>query len=159
VECRTHELVDGRSCERCKHFLNAVPAPDGRSVLVRCVVFENDSVDVLMTREEDLVSVSAEDGAEAAAARMLDQNVQQLVVTSGDLAVGLVEAPEIAKGSGLVGSHVSRRFPVVPRTMTLGAAARAFRAGDLDVVGVLDGDELVGLITRGDLRRAGVPGL
>src|SRR5512134_2559471 len=48
VECRTHELVEGKSCGRCSQFLNAVPAADGQSVLVRCVIFETDTVDVLM---------------------------------------------------------------------------------------------------------------
>jgi hypothetical protein len=90
---------------------------------------------------------------------MLDREVSQLGVTEGHAAVGLVEERARDGARGPVGRFLSRTFPVVPRTMELGAAARAFRAGGLDVVGVIDRDELGGLLTHGDLRRAGVPGL
>jgi CBS domain-containing protein len=159
VECRTHELVDGRTCERCPHFLDAVPEASGHEVRVRCVLFETDTVDALMTRLEDVISVAADESSAIAAARMVDHEVGQLLVTSGGRAVGLVHARTIAGHHGPSGRFVAPRFPVVPRTMSLGSAARAFRARDLEVLGVLDRDELVGLVTRGDLRHAGVPGL
>jgi hypothetical protein len=159
IECRTHELVDGRECQQCAHFLNDVPAADGQSVLVRCVVFETDTIECLMTRAEDLVTIDASEPTAVAAARMMDHAVRQLVVTAGDEVVGLIAASAVTGGEGIVRDFLGETFPVVPRTLPLGATARAFREGDLQVAGVLDGEELVGLVTRDDLRRAGVPEL
>jgi CBS domain-containing protein len=162
VPCRPHELVTGTKCTRCGHLLNAVPAPDGESVKIRCVFFESDPVTLLMACAEDLAVAEATESLAVAAARMLDRDVEQLVVASGEgEAVGLVTAQGV-EGVPADDERVGDRvvpLPVVPRTMTLGALAAALRQRDLECVGVVDDDELVGLVTRGDLRRAGVPGL
>jgi CBS domain-containing protein len=163
VECHPHELVDGARCARCGHLLNAVPSRDGRSVTVRCVFFESDPVTTLMTRAVDVVSCDASETLAVAAARMLDRDVEQLVVRSGEAGVaGVLTAravePRPREGDERAGDRMVP-LPVVPRSMTLGGLATALRAEELDFVAVIDGDELVGVITRGDLRRAGIPGL
>jgi CBS domain-containing protein len=162
VECRAHEFIDGTTCGRCSHLLSAIPATDGRSVTVRCVFFESDPVTVLMTRSVDLVSADATEPVAIGAARMLDRGVEQLVVTSEGEAVGLLFARELDRpppaGRERVGDHVAP-LPVVPRSMTLAGLAAALQQEDLDCVTVIDGEELIGIVTRGDLRRTGVPGL
>ncbi len=145
-------------CATCSHLLNAVPARDGRSVLVRCVFFESDRVETLMTRAEDVVTVDAQEKISVAATTFLDHPVKQLVVTSEGLAIGLLHARDLAvDGDDLVAQHAQVPLPVVPRTLPLGAMARALREQPLELVGVVDRDELVGVITRGDLRRVGIP--
>ena len=163
VECHPHELVDGTRCVRCGHLLNAAPSPDGRSVTVRCVFFETDPVALLMTRAVDVVTCEASETLAVAAARMLDRDVEQLVVRSGNAgAVGMLTAravePRPSEGDERAGDRMFP-LPVVPRSMTLGALAAALRLEDLDFVAVIEGEELVGVVTRGDLRRAGIPGL
>jgi CBS domain-containing protein len=162
VECRPHELIEGTTCSRCNHLLSAAPAPDGRSVHVRCVFFESDPVTTLMTRAVDLVSADETESVAVAAARMLDRDVEQVVVTSGGAAIGMLLARDVETAPRSGEEHIADRvvpLPVIPRSMTLALVAAAFRDNDLDCAAVLDGDELVGIITRGDLRRAGVPGL
>ncbi len=158
VECHPCEIKDGEVCATCSHLLNAVPARDGRSVLVRCVFFESDRVETLMTRAEDVVTVDAQEKISVAATTFLDHPVKQLVVTSEGLAIGLLHARDLAvDGDDLVAQHAQVPLPVVPRTLPLGAMARALREQPLELVGVVDRDELVGVITRGDLRRVGIP--
>ena len=162
VECRPHELVNGERCTRCGHLLNDIPARDGQSVTVRCVFFESDPVTTLMTRAVDVVSCEPHESLAVAAARMLDRDVEQLVVGSAGMAVGVLSARAVEPAPRDDDDRAVDRMaplPVVPRSMTLGTLAAALRAQDLDFVGVVDDEELVGVVTRGDLRRAGVPGL
>ena len=161
VECHPHELVDGARCARCGHLLNAIPAADGRSVTVRCVFFETDPVTTLMTRAVDVVTCDASETLAVAAARMLDRDLEQLLVCSGAAGVvGMLTAravePLPGAGDECAGDRMAP-LPVVPRSMTLGALAVALRAHDVDFVAVLDGTELAGVVTRGDLRRAAIP--
>jgi CBS domain-containing protein len=159
VECRDHELVDGRRCERCEHLLNAVPSADGTKVLVRCVFFESDAVTTLMTRVEDLVMVTGDSSASVAEALMVERGATRLIVVEGGRVIGLVLPEDLAGRAGPVARQTPPFMAVVPRTMTLAEAAHAMRAYDLDAAVVLDGDDVVGLLTRDDLLRAGVPGV
>ena len=159
VECRDHELVEGRRCERCEHLLNAVPSADGTTVLVRCIFFESDPVTSLMTRVQDLAMVTGDSSASVAEALMVDQGATRLVVVEGGRVIGLVLPSDLAGSSGPVARHVPPFMAVVPRTMTLVAAAHALGAADVDAALVLDGDEVVGMLTRDDLLRSGVPGV
>src|SRR5262249_1838146 len=118
-----------------------------------------DPVDVLMTRMADLHRVDADDTVEAAAAALARNGVRQLVVTSGELVTGLVDAarlrgrPKSERLRGLVDGVL----PVMPSNLSLGAAARALVASGRRCTLVVEGDRVVGLVTRGDLARAGVP--
>ncbi len=161
VECRNHEMIEGHVCVHCDHLLNAVPSADGHTVRVRCMFLESDPIEKLMTRAVDLVSVKADDSISVAAARMLEHDIEQLLVIADGHIVGLVAARDV-EGSpddgGTVRAHTTP-LPVVPRTMVLGAVAKTMRQNQLDCLAIVDHDELVGFVTRGDLRRLGVPGL
>lgn len=160
VECRAGELIDGAICARCGHLLSARPAFDGHSVDVRCVFFESDPVTTIMTRAVDVVTADVTEPLAVAAARMLDRGVKQVLATDAGAIVGIIPSSEAEHLTAdvLAGDHVMP-LPVVSRSMTLGALGAALRAQDVDCVAVVDEDELLGVITRGDLRRAGVPGV
>lgn len=159
VPCRTGEHMPGRICSRCNHLLNAVPASEGDRVLVRCVFFESDPVESLMIRAEDLITVRGDATTAVAAALLLDRDVHHLVVVASGRAIALLGPQAIEGRQGSVADHIGERIPVVARTMELGAAARAFRARNLDAAGVVDGHELVGVLTRDEMRAAGIPGI
>jgi CBS domain-containing protein len=158
VHCHRGELVDGEICAACEHLLNAVPAPDGRSLRVRCMFLESDEIATQMTLARDLISISEDATLADAAVLMQERGVKQLVVVSGDTIVGELSLADLrgSGGRGRVGAR-ARPLTVVPRTMSIAATARAFRATAETFVGVVDGATLVGVISRGDLRRAGVP--
>jgi CBS domain-containing protein len=161
VECRDHELIEGHVCVHCDHLLNAVPSADGHSVRVRCMFLESDPIEKLMIRAADVVSVAAGESLAAASRRMVEGAAEQALVVAEGKVIGLLAARDLegAEGEdGTVEAHTSP-LPVVPRTMALGAVARTLRENRLDCLAIVDRDELVGFVTRGDLRRLGVPGL
>ena len=160
VWCHRGELKDGDVCAACEHLLNAVPAPDGKSLRVRCMFLESDDISTQMTLASDLVTIEDTATLTAAAVRMQERGVKQLVVLSDDAVVGVVSRDDLSAGRDRdrVATRV-RPFPVVPHTMTIAATARAIRSGKQSFLGIVDGAELVGVVTRGDLRRAGVPNL
>jgi CBS domain-containing protein len=160
VECHPGELVAGATCARCGHLLNAVPSPDGRSVRVRCVFLESDPVTTVMTRAGDVVSADADDPLSVAAARMLHRQVDHILVTREGAAIGLLSADAVTVPAGEDDGRVADRMVplrVVPRTMTLGALTRGLTAGEVTCAAVVEGDDLLGLVTRADLVRSGVP--
>jgi CBS domain-containing protein len=160
VECHRGELKEGEVCAACEHLLNAVPSADGKSLRVRCMFLESDDITTQMTLASDLITVEDTTTLSRAAVQMQERRVKQLLVTSGGAVVGVIGVHDLHSGRerDRVASR-TRPLAVVPRTLTIAAAARAMRAHDHACLGVVDGDELLGIVTRGDLRRAGVPNL
>jgi CBS domain containing-hemolysin-like protein len=158
VECHRGELKDGEVCAVCEHLLNAVPSADGKSLRVRCMFLESDDITTQMTLARDLATIEDTATLAKAAVELQERRVKQLLVTSGGYVVGAVSVADLRAGKerDRVASR-TRPLTVVPRTLTIGAAARAMRAHQHDYLAVIDGTELLGLVTRGDLRRAGVP--
>ena len=161
LECRRHEPIVGTRCERCPHLLGATPADDGCSVRVHCLFLESDPIEILMTRVADLVRVDDGDSVGDALHHLYHGGVHQLPVVSGDTVVGLVDVamlkgrPRGQRLRVLLGAAL----PVMPKTFSLGLAARALAASGRRCAFVVDADRVVGLVTRGDLSRAGVPGV
>lgn len=160
VHCHRGELKEGEVCAACDHLLNAVPAPDGKSLTVRCMFLESDDIATQMTLVGDLVTIEDTATLSSAAVHMQERGVKQLVVLSDGVVIGVLSRDDLHSGRerDRVATRV-RPFTVVPHTMTIAATARAIRAGKQPFLGIVDGSELVGVITRGDLRRAGVPNL
>jgi len=161
LECRRHEPVPGTRCESCPHHLGSTAAEDGCSVTVHCLFLESDPVKILMTRVADLQRVDADDTVATAIDRLVRGRVHQLLVVDDETVVGLVGAgalrgrPRGQRLRALIGAAL----PVMPRTLPLGVAARALLESGRRCSLVVDGERVVGLITRGDLARAGVPGV
>jgi signal-transduction protein with cAMP-binding, CBS, and nucleotidyltransferase domain len=86
--------------------------------------------------------------------------IRHLVVAQGERVVGVVcrcdLVPPVAEDEA-----VAARMEPLPCAVgveaTLGEAAAAMRARGIAMLVVVNGHELVGVITRGDLRRVGVP--
>lgn len=160
VECHRGELKDGEVCAACEHLLNAVPSADGKSLRVRCMFLESDDISTQMTLARDLATIEDTATLATAAVQLQQRHVKQLLVTSEGSVVGVIAVRDLHAGRerDRVATR-TRPLTIVPRTLTIGAAARAMLAHGHACLGVVDGSELLGLVTRGDLRRAGVPGL
>jgi CBS domain-containing protein len=153
--------MPGGRCAVCPHFLDATPAGDGCSVTVRCLFLESDPVEVVMTRASDLERVDAADTVGTTLHRLIRDRIHQLLVVDDDTVVGLVDAGALwgrPRGHRLRAA-VDAPLPVMPRTLSLGAAARALVERGRRCALVVDRERVVGLVTRADLARAGVPGV
>jgi hypothetical protein len=137
VECQG-ERRPARWCARCPHFLSRAPGA------VRCVHLENEAVETVMTPTATLRRVELREGRAALRAAARAAPREPLLVTEGEELCGLLDGGRVVP------------VPVVPRTTSLGAAARA-----LGLIGpcliVADGERVVGAVTAEDLRRAGIP--
>ena len=137
VECKG-ERRRLSECRSCPHFLDA---PD---CALRCVFLDNDTVESVMTPSSRLVTASVDEARRG----VRRQAPRQLLVTDGDDVVALVKADGRAR-------HRLEPVPIVPRTAALGVVAAMLAAHPALVV--VDRDAVVGIVTRGDLQRAGVP--
>jgi CBS domain len=138
VECRG-ERHRVRMCHGCPHFLDVA----SRGAL-RCFFLDTDTVESLMTPAARIVTVDIREVRTSPRRR----TPRQLLVTEGDSAVALVAT------NGRARSRL-RPIPIVPRTTSLAAAAAILR--EQRALVVVDRDEVVGIVTGGDLSRAGVP--
>lgn len=162
VECRSGEHHPGRVCVTCPHFLAVAPAAAGDGVTIRCMFLDSDPVEAVMTPEPSLRTIDegASVGAAAAAARLAP--VRPLLVMAGDEVVGMATSDELLRDAdGHPDERMSARsrapIPVIPRTASLGEVAQLLRQPELPCLLVVDGDEVAGIVTRDDLRRAGLP--
>jgi CBS domain-containing protein len=155
-ECRHGERRSASECTECAQYLNLAPDRDLRGGTLRCIFFDDDPVHVLMTPVVNLVTVNADASMTEAAAIAETNGLKQLPVVRGDELVGIVRVDE---GNPLDPIARAMRTPVraVPALTPLAAVARLFRTEDVGSLVVMDADDVAGLVTRGDLRRAGVP--
>jgi len=161
VECRRHESVPGTRCAVCPHFLDATPAGDGCSVTVRCLFLESDPVELVMTRAADLERIDAADTVGTALQRLIRERIHELLVVDDEVVVGLADAGALWGRSRAqrLRAALGAPLPVMPRTLSLGSAARALVERGRSCALVVDCERVVGLVTRGDLARVGVPGV
>ncbi len=147
-ECKRGERKAATECASCSHFLNLVPDADGGGATLRCVFFDDDPVSAIMTSLDQIVTVPSGASSEESLARAASRGVKVLVVTTNDEVVGLSSPPHRRR---------TRLVPVVPMETPLAAVARLFRERRAHCLLIVDGAEVVGLVTAGDLRRAGIP--
>lgn len=159
IECR-HERRGGLECASCPHLLNVVPDPDRSGLTIRCVYFDNDAVNDLMTPATALVTIAARDSVGAARALLARSGVSQLIVTRDREVVGLVSASaldDVAVNAPVETACPPEPVRSIPSTTPLAVVARLFRTEDLALIIVTDDDNVAGVVSRGDMRRAGIP--
>lgn len=144
----------GTACLGCPHLVNFLRTPEG--LLVRCLYSDDDPVHAIMTLASAAVTVAWTTPPAAAARYAMAQRVHELLVLDGDRVVGVVCASELAGAPSLT-AVMDTAPPCVAPSTTLGEVVGLLQDTDARLVLVIDGDELVGLVTQGDLERAGVP--
>jgi CBS domain-containing protein len=118
-----------------------------------------DPVEAIMTRADQLVVIDERARVEVARHRARASGAHHVLVTSEGEAVGVVSADRLARSSAdaAVGERVMLPVRVVGKTASLAAVARILGDRGLDYLLVVDGEEVRGIVTRADLRRANIP--
>jgi signal-transduction protein with cAMP-binding, CBS, and nucleotidyltransferase domain len=147
-------------CLRCPHFVNWRPNLMAEQALIRCLFTDDDPVSDLMSMGEALVAVDPETSVADADEAALRRNVRHLLVGRGDEVQGVIcrcDLAEVRDRQAPIGLLVTTPPWCVAPDTTLAETAALFREQGIGVALVVDGDKLVGMVTRGDLRRAGCP--
>lgn len=145
------------NCLQCPRFVNFVP--QAQSVRVRCLWTDSDPVEDLMTLESELITVNPTTTIEEADRRARANAVRHLLVVEQGRLTGvlcrcdLVEPP---LGNETVADRANHCPWTIGPDTTLGQAALLMRERKVGMLPVIARRELLGVITRGDLRRAGV---
>jgi acetoin utilization protein AcuB len=159
LRCRKGDPIhDGVECLACERFVNYVPSPERDEITVRCRWCEDDPVSDVMTPVYALVLVGPEWSLERAENEAIASSVHHLLVVEDDALLGVVCRCDLATpGAGeLVRDRLVDSLWVTQSSATLADAAMAMKDNHVGCLPVVDGEELVGVITRTDLLRAGV---
>jgi len=154
------ELHDAIECLDCERFVNYKPSRNRRTVTIRCQWRFDDPVTDLMTTSAALVGVDP--GTTIAAADELARRhgIRHLLVAREDDLMGVVcrcdLVPPVLEGE-TVGDRMSPEVWVLPATANLADAVDVMTSHEIGCVPVVDSGTLRGVLTRGDLRRAGLP--
>ena len=160
VQCqRGGPVKEASACTRCRHLVSVRPGP-GAAMMIRCLWCDDDPVEEVMTLAGALVTVSPH----APVARALDTatvaEARHLVVADGEEVIGVVcrcdLQPPVAPGE-TVRDRMSGVPWAIDQAASLGEALTVMREEHIGMLLVVRGDELAGVLTRGDLRRAGAP--
>jgi CBS domain-containing protein len=111
-------------------------------------------------RAADVISVAPDTPCCEADERARELGVRHLFVTNGGRLVGVLCRCDLypePDPHDPVAARMSSNVYALPPTATLGEAAAAMSALEVGCLPVVRDDVPVGVITRGDLRRAGVP--
>jgi hypothetical protein len=151
-------LRSGQECLSCPRILAWQTGPTPRAVTVLCRFGAADPVSARMTGVAALVSVRPEArcvDADRIAAR---ESVHRLLVVDGGIVAGIVCRHDLGRAlSDRVAAHMQREVYVIDAATTLGDAATAMWALEVGCLPVTHDHRLVGIVTRGDLVRAGLP--
>lgn len=145
---------DGVACLVCPHLVNFVRTDD--TLLVRCLYCDDDPVHEIMTLASAAVTVTLTTTPERAAWEAEAQRVHDLLVLDGDRLVGVVDCIDL-RNAASVAAIMDTAPPCVSPSATLGEIVALVQETGARLVLVIDGGDLIGLVTRGDLARAGVP--
>jgi hypothetical protein len=151
--------LTGEDCLMCSRFRGWRDGPDARSITISCAWSHHDPVWARMTEGTALLAVAPDATCRDAdeAARRADVR-HVLAVNQEDRLVGilcrcdLVGAPPDAP----VSAYMSQEIFAIPRNATLEDAVSALAGLRIGCLPVVSDGIVVGIITRGDLRRAGV---
>ncbi len=154
VSCPRKGCIDGSECLDCVHLQAWRATPD---VLLYCAVDQSESVTHWMRRKPPSTTIETRCHAadEFAAAR----GVHHLLVFDRRLAlVGVACRCDLGRGGSDAVETVmsSEVFAVEPET-SIGMAAAAMKQLRIGCLPVVSGPLVLGIVTRRDLDRAGVP--
>jgi CBS domain-containing protein len=148
----------GRDCLACDAFRGWADAGLAE-IRVRCVWSSRDAAAACMTPAAELVTVAPEVPCAAADALARDADVRHIVVLRDGVLVGVVCRCRLydARDDAPIGHLIDGTVFALDVDATLGEAAGAMAALGIGCLPLVDGDRVVGVITRGDLRRLGAP--
>lgn len=152
--CPRHGAIDGSQCVDCVHLQAWRASPQVR---LYCSVDSSEPVRGWMRTAPP--SITADMRRDAAEELAIARGVHHLLVFDRQRAlVGLACRCDLARGDGRAVSEVMSRdvFAVEPAT-PLGIAAAALKQLRIGCLPVVSGPLVVGILTRRDLDRAGVP--
>ncbi len=155
VHCQLAGERLGGDCLTCGHLIGWRADSQGKMV-VECCFRDSDFVTLCMTPASRLVTIDA--GRDVVEARQLleQHGKKRLLVTAREALVGIVALSDLRR-EGRVGEVMSREVIAIEPTATLGEAAAALRALAIGCLPVVSERVVAGLLTRGDLRRLGIP--
>jgi len=158
VRCQTGGPERAASqCLQCPRLVNFVP--EAASVHIRCLWTEADRVGALMTCETALVTVSSDTLVSTAKTVALENALRHLLVVDDGSLCGVLSISDLDSdltGHDRVAERVNPCPWVIGPTASLGQAAALMQSREIGVLPVVVKRQLVGVLTRGDLRCAGV---
>ena len=154
IHCPRRGWVDGEECQACVHLEAWRVRP---SVKLYCSVDDRDLVEHWMRRKPPATTVEAR--CHAADDYAAKRGVHHLLVFDRKLALaGMACRCDLARGGqASVADVMSTDVFAVEPTTTLGVAATAMKELNIHCLAVVSGPLVLGILTRRDLDRAGVP--
>lgn len=159
MACRK-PLRTGADCVRCGHFLGWQSGPSADEVTVLCACSHADPVRDRMTDASVLLTVGPRAPSGDADWLARRARVRHLVVMDEGRMIGVACRCDLvgADPARPIADFMAREIYFAAPTTTFGEAAAALAALGIGCLPIVDGEgALHGIITRGDLRRAGVP--
>ncbi len=156
---RGGEQKTAAQCLDCPRVVNVKPSRDGDSITVRCLWSTEDPIADVMTLASEIVTVEPDLPIQRADRMARHYGIRHLLVAhEGDL-IGVAcrcdLVPPVLSGE-TVKDRMTAKLWSLPVWSTLGDAAELMTEREIGFAPVVDGDAVVGVITRGDLRRAGI---
>jgi predicted transcriptional regulator len=147
----------GLDCLLCRRY-RGWNEPHGQ-LRVHCEWTDEDPVSARMTLGNALVTVAPDDGVAAADELARRHEIRHLPVVEEGRLLGIVCRCDLVPPSplGRVGDRMTRDVFVVPPAARLGEALGAMASLRIGCLPVVADGMLLGILTRGDLRRVGVP--
>ncbi len=158
VPCRARgDICSAERCVSCHRFVNFTPSRDRRQVKVRCYWSGADLVGDLMTPARGVFAVPADATAGEARRLLSDYDREYLLVVESGVLVGVVRRTllEWADSEQRVSTVTERRVWVTCSTASLDDLVEMVADNGADCVLVVDDTQLVGMVTRSDLREIG----
>jgi hypothetical protein len=151
--------LTGDDCLMCPQFRGWREGPGSEHVTILCHFTEHTPVSTRMTRASALVTVTPETTRVAAEEVARRNDVRHLLVTEGSRVAGILCRCDLHGGAPNDPVHqiMTEDVFALDTIATLGDAVSAMSKLKVGCLPVVAGGTIVGLITRGDLRRAGVP--
>jgi CBS domain-containing protein len=148
-------LKSSADCAACPRFLGWRDGAEG--LHVRCAWIDRDSVRDCMTVAGALIVTPPHASCDDAARLARRHRVRRLLVVDSMRLVGIVSLGNLGGSARLVGECMSREIFAIFSGATLGEAAAAMAALNVGLLPVIGQHFVVGVISRGDLLRAGAP--
>ncbi len=144
-------------CLQCPRLVNFVP--NDNSVLIRCLWTDTDQVEAMMTLESELVTISPSASLADAEALAKSHNLDHLLVVEEERLIGIVSRGDLGYeefGINTISDRVNLCPWTIGPTTTLAQAAQLMEDRQIRILPVVANRNVLGVVTRGDLRRAGV---
>ena len=160
VECqRGAPPKSGDTCLACPRLLTYERGAEAGQLIVTCAFSDTDPVGSRMTCAPGLVTAAPGEPCAEVAARAHGAGVRHVVVVREGALVGVASRHDLAQGASeqaRVEKVMARDVFAITLSASLGEAAAAMSALDIGCLPVVRDQFLVGILTWGDLRRAGM---